>query len=114
MLTNGPNDGPGGGLSKNARQRANKSVARQQNFALALQNGGVGDGGFPRLPGAGGAGGQVAKGVSKGKGKNTFEGKPIWFNRNRKAPCKAGASCNMAHVCLKCHKNHPQADCTEA
>ena len=111
MLSNGPNDGPGGGLSTKARQRANKTLARQQ---LALQNGGVGDGGFPRLQGAGGAGGQIAKGVGKGKGKNTFEGKPICLNWNRKAPCKAGASCNMAHVCLKCYKNHPQTDCTEA
>lgn len=67
LLSNGPNDGPGGGLGKKARHRANKAQATQQTHALALQNGGVGDGGFPRLPGAGGAGGQIAKGVGKGK-----------------------------------------------
>ena len=43
-------------------------------------------------------GGKAGKG-----GEHSVEGKLICFNWNRKAACKAGAACNMAHVCLKCH-----------
>ena len=105
-LDNGGGGAPTGGLSKKQRQKAN----RQAKQSLAIQNGGHGDGGFPRLQGAGGPGGHV-KGGGKGDKGERFEGKPFCLNWNRKAPCKAGAICPMAHVCLKCKGPHPKACC---
>ena len=100
-------------MSPRAKKRAKAKAAK------ALKNGGVGDGGpdYPRLqiqnggvsdgsPMGAGKGG--AKGLGKGKG-DTFEGKPICYNWNRGAPCKDGANCQMAHVCLICKKpDHPK------
>ena len=37
----------------------------------------------------------------------------ICFSYNNGTPCKAGAACNMAHVCQMCEGNHPKTspDC---
>ena len=93
--------------SKRARKRANA-----QRNALALTNGGVGDGtgGLPPQPiyprkGEG-------KGGKKGKGKgnnNMPDGRPICFNWNKGLPYKS-QTCTMAHVCVTCHVDHRQKD----
>ena len=85
--------------------------ARKQRQQLALQNGGVGDG--SAAP-AGGLDLVGAFSKGKGKGKDQHEGKPICYNWNRGAPCRKGAACTFAHVCLICKKedhtkaNHPE------
>ena len=78
-------------------------------------DGGVGD--WPRLPPQGdrvgrgkGNGGNGKGGKNKNKN-NTFEGKPVCYNWNRKADFKAGRNCRMAHVFLKCHGAHAAVDC---
>ena len=96
-------------MSPRAKKRAKAKAAK------AIKNGGVGDGevDYPRLPlQNGGKGDGTSKGSAKGLGKgkgDTFEGKPICYNWNRGAPCKDGANCQMAHVCLICKKSdHPK------
>ena len=94
---------------KKAAAKARAAAAAQLAITapsgiLPIENGGVGD--SLNLVGAYGKG----KSKGKGKGDDTHNGVPICYNWNRGAPCRKGAGCTYAHVCLICKADHPKKD----
>ena len=97
---------PPGGLSKAAQKRANKK-------ALALTNGGVGDGTKgPKPGGGGGAAAKTGENIQFDRNKRTASPRKrmICWNYN-KGTCTR-PDCKFAHVCALCGKEgHPARLC---